>query len=80
MEVIWKMKSGNIDQTYRAQTELLKTHKQNQYENKVGSRTFQIKLRYGWIMCQTYREGIEGWLAYSMKNKAIRWDKLERGL
>ena len=62
MEVMCYLKSGNIDQTYRDKTDQLKKHKQNPYENKVGPPTLQIKLRYGWIMCQTYRGGIEGWL------------------
>ena len=61
MEVMCYLKSGNIDQTYRDKTDQLKKHKQNPYENELGSRTFLIKLRYG-FMCQTYREGIEGWL------------------
>ena len=56
------LKSGNIHQTYRDKTDQLKQHKQNPYENELGSWTFLIKLRNGRIMCQTCREGIEGWL------------------
>ena len=55
------LKSGNIDQTYRDETDQLKQldqtyrdeadqlkpHKQNPYENELGSRTFLIKLRNG---------------------------------
>ena len=62
MEVMCYPKNRNIDQTYRDKTDLSKKHKQNPYKNEVGPPTLQIKLRYGWIMSQTYRGGIEGWL------------------
>ena len=62
MEDICYLKSGSIDQTYRDEADQLKKHKQNPYENELGSRTLLIKLRNGRIMSQTYREGIEGWL------------------
>ena len=54
--------------TYRDEKDQLKKHKQNQCEDEVGPPTFSIKLRYGWIMPQIYREGIEGWLE-SVKSK-----------
>ena len=47
MEVMCYVKSGNIDQTYRDETDQLKKHKQNPYENEDGPPDLQIELRYG---------------------------------